>query len=186
MKKKSEPKKPVVPQPVQVQATPQKTAVPQCTVYVPAGHDILFKVIPSEEYFKRGHQTAAEDILSDFGLDERTQLISKIKYQAELDFANRLDFLMWKLPEGIVKDIAISYMDVRGIQGNKKEIHVLGDIVHITNSEGKVLNLRLSHILSTICSFPPKTQAERNSKEIAKYKKIDKTQTIDAKTKKSF
>jgi hypothetical protein len=160
-----------------------QTTPPQYTVFVPSDHDILFKVVPSKKFFEK---RTSEDALSEFGLDEKTQLINRVRYDVECEYAKRLDILTSKLPKNILKDLAAAYMEVRNIKGNKDDLIIDDGLVLITDSKGKQLNLRLDHMLAIICSFPPKATGDELRKSTDYYKKIAKTSKIDAETRKSF
>ena len=157
----------------------------QYTVFVPSDYDISLKVVPSEEFFKKKEEEQGP--LVDFGLDDKTQLINNARFDAEREYAGRLDNLACRLPKDLLKAIAIEYMGVRGLKG---KVTTDGEIIKITNSKGKILNLRLGHMLTIVCSAPSKENKEVLKQELNKSanyrKKVANTRKIDSVTRKGF
>jgi hypothetical protein len=157
----------------------------KCVVFIPSGYDIILKTVPAKEFFenKRSDQQALED----FNLDEKTELRLAAQQEIETEYAERLDTLACRLPEDLLKNLAITYMDIRNLKG---KVNVNEGMVSIVVNKGKHLILRLDHILNIICSAPTaknKKFLEEELKRMANYyKKIDKTSKIDASTRKSF
>lgn len=158
----------------------------QYTVFVPADYDVILKVVPSKEFFDKVKKEDNESILNEFGLDDRSLIETSVRFKVEAEYANRLDFLAYKLPVNTLKTIARLYMIIRNIKGS---IDIKEGFIFI-HSNGKTLNLRLDHILKIICSAPSKEHKEfldREWKNTANYcKKIAKTSKIDAVTRKGF
>jgi hypothetical protein len=179
---------------VQQQALSQvfdpKQDTPKYTVFVPSDHEILLKVVPQKEFFEKKKGDQSQNVLEEFGLDEKTQLIDEITFDVERKYAGMLDTLACKLPVNLLKNIASTYMGIRGIKGNKSDIRVDDGLVLITDSKGKQLNIRLDHMLAIICSAlsdKDKKILKQEQERLANYtKKVAETSKIEAETRKSF
>lgn len=202
MKKKIDSKKPQPKQSKQVRSVPTKETrkqeealsqvfdpqgnTPSFTVFVPDGHDIRIKVVPSKEFFKT---KVTEEILSDFNLDEKSILKRHTRINVENEYANRIANLALKLPDTILNGLAKEYMRLRNLKGTVK---IVKGRIYICLYKGWTLNPGLDHILAMICATPSKEYIKENFKDKLKensmtyYKKVANTSKIEATTRKGL
>jgi len=166
-------------------ANEEKKELPRYTVFIPSDHNIDLKVVPSKEFFEK--KMSDQSALEIFDLDAKREIQDQTRYETEAKYAVRLDSLASRLPDDLLKNLAATYTSIRNIKGNVK---IKDGLIFITNSKGKMLALRLEHVLSIICSAPPakskKVLVDELKRSANYYKVVAKTSVIEAKTRKSF
>lgn len=159
-------------------------------VFAPSDHDILIKVVPSKEFFKKNVSDGMALKSIPEGVDSETtleELIVKTRTQVEREYDKKLDVLAKSLPENLLNNIALIYMKIRNIKGKVK---LNKGIMNIIKTNKQIVAVGLNHALNVIWAHPSpeniKTMDQELKQNANHYKKVGKTSKIDAKTRKGF